>query len=905
MAATAFPNEHLQPAFPGTAAPEHQDESEYLVAAEPAAQEAVDEDKVEIFKPCLPDPQGMSELTAEPIAEARTTENEWTIEASGLAMMPLAPAQPEAGITTENEEDTLAFQSTALVSEPAEQSQLGTQSVPNESAVSHQVSVAQEKDKGSLAQQILKAFDAQERDQVRPPLDHEASAGGASSVPETEEQPQEAVLSGRVKELEQALSERALELEHARIELERQTKERERLESEMRGELEKVDGAFKQAEIERGEAQARSVQLEQELSGLKQTDVELTSQLDNEQQAKATLTELVKDLEQDLSQRVSELERTRVDLEKGAKERERIESDLRGELDKAERARRQAELEREQAMGRSGQLERELAGLKQVEEKLGCRLDNEQQAKATLAELVTELEQKLNERVSEWERNRGELERQAKEYTCAEVDLRQELEKRENALRQAEAGREQAEARSARLEHEFTGLLQAEEELNRRFENERQAKATLSVLVKALQQKLSERVSELEGVRGELEGQAKERARVESELRSELEKAESGLNQAALAREQAETRLGELEQELTRRQRAGEELTCRLENERQAKATLNALVAQLEQKLNERVTELERVRVELASQAKERARVESELRGEWEKAASGLRQAQARCQELEQESNALRRTQTRLHAEVAREQQEAASLRARNQELGKQLQQAKELNGHLRKSLSSFEAAHQNLKSAQHNLESQSEAVLNSVQESEARLRAEAVERQRLSGELETARRALADGSRKSEMLEAEIERLRLAQREGESKAEHGVEENRRLREELDVAQRNLRDRSQRDELELGKLQSALQFAQIDTARREMQVVRMRHFLKDSGRARFVRKTMHRELREPVDHLQQAARNLLGLEMGEEQKKLAQEILQDVVALEARLREPESGQGAGEGGKTA
>jgi hypothetical protein len=54
---------------------------------------------------------------------------------------------------------------------------------------------------------------------------------------------------------------------------------------------------------------------------------------------------------------------------------------------------------------------------------------------------------------------------------------------------------------------------------------------------------------------------------------------------------------------------------------------------------------------------------------------------------------------------------------------------------------------------------------------------------------------------------------------------------------------------------------------------------------------------LRRQVREPVDSLVHSTRSLLELEMGDAQKKLAEAVLQDVLLVQARLREPELAHG--------
>ena len=55
---------------------------------------------------------------------------------------------------------------------------------------------------------------------------------------------------------------------------------------------------------------------------------------------------------------------------------------------------------------------------------------------------------------------------------------------------------------------------------------------------------------------------------------------------------------------------------------------------------------------------------------------------------------------------------------------------------------------------------------------------------------------------------------------------------------------------------------------------------------------------MRRQIREPVESLVHSTRSLLELEMDEEQKKLAEAMLQDVLMVQTRLREPDVARGS-------
>ena len=121
--------------------------------------------------------------------------------------------------------------------------------------------------------------------------------------------------------------------------------------------------------------------------------------------------------------------------------------------------------------------------------------------------------------------------------------------------------------------------------------------------------------------------------------------------------------------------------------------------------------------------------------------------------------------------------------------------------------------------------------------------------------------------------------------------------ERQRLNDALETAQFSLRDRSQRGELEFSKLQSDLQLEQVERKRLETQIARIRHTSLNAVRAaRVLRNSLRRQIHEPVDNLYHSARSLLELQMGDQQKKLAEAVLQDVLLVQARLQHPEMAQ---------
>jgi chromosome segregation ATPase len=222
-----------------------------------------------------------------------------------------------------------------------------------------------------------------------------------------------------------------------------------------------------------------------------------------------------------------------------------------------------------------------------------------------------------------------------------------------------------------------------------------------------------------------------------------------------------------------------------------------------------------------------------------------------------------------------------------------QLQKAKEANAQLRKDLAFFEEASKKFGGGRQELMARLEASLNAARENEARLQKETTERQRLAEELESAQHELQNQQRRREGLEQELKATQEALQDREGKLHKESLERQRLSEALRSVQGNAQDQTERD-LELTKLQSSLEEEQVERKRQETQLARIRQKAVDAAHAaRALRTNLRRQVRGPVDNLVHSTRLLLELELGEEQKQLAESVLQDVLLVQTRLREPD------------
>jgi DNA-binding response OmpR family regulator/chromosome segregation ATPase len=493
----------------------------------------------------------------------------------------------------------------------------------------------------------------------------------------------------RVQELEKQLSQRASELEHNKSQHEQQVAEHGRVESDLRKQLQAAELASKQNGAAHTKAQSRIAQLEQELTALRQFDEDLNCKFAREQQVSAQSGSRVQELEKQLTQRAADLETTKAQVEKQAAEHGRVEAKLRKQLEAAEVAGKQNEAAQSKTQSRVGQLEQELAAVRQASEELNSRFAKEQQASAKSGSRAQELEKQLTQRAGELQESKAQLEKQTAEHGRVESKLRQQLEAAEVAGKQSEATHSQVQSRVAQLEQELAATRQASEELNSRLTKEQQSRAESASRVQELEKNLNQRAEELEQGKAHLEEQATEHGRVESKLRKQLEAIGAAGKQMEAAHQQAQSRVADLERELGTVRKASEELNSRLAKEQQTRAESSNKVQELEKQLRHRASDLEQARSKWDKQSAEQRRTESKLRKQLEVSDAAGKQnqaahekAQSRIAELEAEAVSLRKLGEDLNCKVAREQQVSAESSNRVQELEKQLSRhAAELEG--------------------------------------------------------------------------------------------------------------------------------------------------------------------------------------------------------------------------------
>jgi DNA-binding response OmpR family regulator len=444
-----------------------------------------------------------------------------------------------------------------------------------------------------------------------------------------------------------------------------------------------------------------------------------------------------------------------------------------------------------------------------------------------------------------------------------------------------------------------------------------EADATLGAAA-AQRQDLATRVCEAEMALHLAHGQIERQDQVIADLQNRIAESTTAQPTAASAppteaEQKAQVRCAELEQELASLRQAFEGLSAGV-NSAPPVPTMQPPVApaggsalpvaqnavELEQQLRQSVAALARATAELAKERGERQRSDkraAELNGRLQALHEDFRRTlQSQKEDLERLS-AMEEQQRQISQALEQRTAELEQLQAERLLADEQLEKAKELNAQLRKDLSFYEETNKKFDGARQDLQNRLQAKLSAAREHETRLHQENAERQRLTQNLEEAQRELQNQSRRREALEKELQAAQQSVQEHEARLQKEAAERQRLAEELESAQRNIGDSSDRD-LEISKLQSSLQAEQVERQRQETELARLRHSALDSAHAaRALRTSLRRQVREPVDNVINSARSLLELEMGEEQKKLAESVLQDVLLVQTRLREPDSGHG--------
>ncbi|HXR47453.1 MAG TPA: response regulator [Candidatus Limnocylindrales bacterium] len=407
-----------------------------------------------------------------------------------------------------------------------------------------------------------------------PPKPNARNARTAATPPEIQPEPEPRPANApgndgkNSAEIHERLRQGTAALEHAKANLDQESAERTRIESQWREQLNTAKALIGQTEDVLKEKEAQCHQLEKELAGLQQLRDELQGKLATEQQAVAKSQQEIKAFQERQGQSAAELERAKTAL----KEKE----------------------------VRCNQLEEESAGLRKLRDELQGKLATEQQAVAKSQQEIKAFQERQGQSAAELERARTALEQQSAERTRLESEWREQLNAAKTAVSQTGTTLKEKEVRCNQLEKELVGLQQTRDELQNKF-------ATGQKTAEKLQQENKE-------LQADLGQQTAERMRLESEWREQLKAAKVAVGQTETALKEKETRCGQLEKELTGLRQVREELQGKFAAEQQAVAKSQQEIKELQEHLRQGGADLERTKASLEQESAKRARLESDFK---------------------------------------------------------------------------------------------------------------------------------------------------------------------------------------------------------------------------------------------------------------------------------------------------
>jgi CheY-like chemotaxis protein len=322
--------------------------------------------------------------------------------------------------------------------------------------------------------------------------------------------------------------------------------------------------------------------------------------------------------------------------------------------------------------------------------------------------------------------------------------------------------------------------------------------------------------------------------------------------------------------------------------------------------------ELERIRAELEKQMAESARRDEEFRNLAAEKASlendlgRMRENQSASQPEPADPGKRAKegvaALARVTAELERERAERHRLETRASALTAQLQ---DLHEQTKQHLQSERLAQENVSRLEELLRARAEAVTRLDAELEKQIK----ERQVLEDQLRTTqdlsvqlRNNLASFEaakkafkRSQEELETRLQRAESALQEKEGKSQEDLAERKRLEEKLAAAERVLHDQSQSaSELtkQVSKLQCALEIEQAEKKCLESDAVQSRYASLDSARLSMTMVNHFRsQIRPPADQVLQSTRRLLEVPLKDEEKRLVESLLENVLLLQTKLDE--------------
>jgi PAS domain S-box-containing protein len=692
---------------------------------------------------------------------------------------------------------------------------------------------------------------------------------------------------GLIAQSRQASNDLEGRLRDTHAELDRMRAAQTQRESELRAQL----AAAQQTGASLKEKADQCGRLENELSTLQRVHQELSGNFTDEQRTSVESRRRVEELERRLRESAAELESIKDQRERAEKGRSTLETSLHTELSEAKTA-------AEQADERSQQLADELATLRHERDELSARFAAEGQATAEIQRRNQELETQLREALTR-------LQQQAQPGSTEEATSQEQQPGRRTAAGDT--------TQSRRLEREVANLRQERHELHAKCVAEKQAGTKAKRRIKELEKQLREIASGFNTAKAELEKRAADRSRLESGLQGELGAAKEGIEQAQAAQHEQTVRANLLERELGQVCEARDELRAELEVEQHKVVASAQRMEEMEARLRESAAELARAKAAAENQvavsgarqpgvdnntegmlqdlfrlreneaghAAEVSELERRVRdgvASLARVSADLETERSERRRVEQRLAALTSQLQQMHLDLNQQLESERGNQGRVNELEEQLRERERMLVRLRADLQK-EVSNRDL----------AEQQLQAVGDMGAQLR----------GYLSLFEESKKVFKRTQEQLEGKLRATQEALGETEAKLQKEASERRGLEESLSAAQRSLNDQYEQKVLELARLQSDLQVEQLERKRLEGEGQQSRYASLDSTRvARTMLNSLRRQLHDSVETLMQTARRLLETSSDDEQKKLVQTVLENVLVLQTTLDEGSSSGGS-------
>ncbi len=248
------------------------------------------------------------------------------------------------------------------------------------------------------------------------------------------------------------------------------------------------------------------------------------------------------------------------------------------------------------------------------------------------------------------------------------AELSRQLESNAPELERAKADLTKANRRKDH-DTELTRVYNTRDELTVKVNAEVQATTDAKARTEALEMQLCENTAQLNRITVERATFTEQQASLRSELATQLNVARAAAEAAEAKLKERASQSSPVEKELAGLQQMRNELTAKLNTERQAVAESKRKSDELERQLAQSAAKLERVKAEREQDAKQQASLESQLQAELARAKKAIQENEAGQREEAERNKRLQAERDELKQKYAAEQQAAVEAKRRTKEL--------------------------------------------------------------------------------------------------------------------------------------------------------------------------------------------------------------------------------------------